>query len=575
MFGPIDRRDPVTDWAEKLAPLAPHSLKVLLDVSNKCNLRCRMCHFSYDTVFYRPSQYMTPDAFAQIAAKVFPYAREVVLSAGSEPLTSPHFVEILQIAGQYGLPELKFLTNAQLLTPEIGEAVIAHGVTQIDVSIDGATKATYEHIRRGGSFERLKANLARLTARKRELGVATPLLQFNLTLMRANLGELDAFVDLAEELGVARIGARHLMPYDGLGMDLESLSHVPDEADAAFRRFLDRAARSAVKVINFPDFFRPEPPAPAMPCAAPLVDAAAPEPATFAPAARNTLPLAAHVDQPAVPVVEAGDVLLLQGWAVDGGGRPRVVVERDAMAVDPPELVQPNWRVRMGEARFVNGSRFDIAELFPDHPGNNASAWTFEVRREDIWSAPRVHDAPACDGRGRRRGAEAARQLSGGLHGLAGGRPLRVLRQAVRGGLHRRERRREPLRRLPAGRAVRQPPGRRVDLRGHLVRRRLPEPAGGDHPAQSAGHVPDLSELHQPQRQRRSLLRGPDHRGGLPPSDRPHRRRRGAAPAPRRRAGDRRLDPRVRPHRPGRDLGAGGRRAADRRRTPARRGDLP
>ena len=34
-----------------LASLVPGKLKVLIDVSNKCNLRCTMCHFSFDKVF--------------------------------------------------------------------------------------------------------------------------------------------------------------------------------------------------------------------------------------------------------------------------------------------------------------------------------------------------------------------------------------------------------------------------------------------------------------------------------------------------------------------------------------------
>src|SRR5687768_10911825 len=142
------------DFARELAPLEPRSMTVLLDVSNKCNLRCRMCYFAYDSVFHRKAIFLTPEKFARIAQALFPYAHTVYLSAGNEPLASPWFVQLLRIAAPHRIPDLKFLTNGLLMRPEIGEALIECGVTQVHLSLDGATKATYEAIRVGAQFER-------------------------------------------------------------------------------------------------------------------------------------------------------------------------------------------------------------------------------------------------------------------------------------------------------------------------------------------------------------------------------------------------------------------------------------
>ena len=190
--------------------LTEGKLKVLLDITNKCNLRCVMCHFSFDRVFYRPAQHLTPEQFLHIADGVFRYAHTVVLSAGSEPTVSPHFERILELASRYPLKGLQFLTNGQRLERRTIEAILDSAVTQIDVSIDGATAPTYERIRRSGKFDRLVGNLRALQAGKLRRGLTRPLMQFNLTLMRSNLHELNAFVDLAESCGVERIGARHL-----------------------------------------------------------------------------------------------------------------------------------------------------------------------------------------------------------------------------------------------------------------------------------------------------------------------------------------------------------------------------
>src|SRR5437762_13176675 len=97
------------DWAMKLAPLAPRRLKVIWDISNKCNLRCRMCHFSFDHVFHQTANFTSPALFERIAASALPLAHTLILSAGNEPLISPHFIDILKIAARYSVPHLLFL----------------------------------------------------------------------------------------------------------------------------------------------------------------------------------------------------------------------------------------------------------------------------------------------------------------------------------------------------------------------------------------------------------------------------------------------------------------------------------
>jgi MoaA/NifB/PqqE/SkfB family radical SAM enzyme len=244
------------DWATELAPYGERRLKVIWDISNKCNLRCRMCHFSFDDVFYRPANHTSLALFERSAESALPLAHTLVLSASNEPLMSPHFIDILKIAARYSVPEFLFLTNGQLLSAKIADAILETGVTQVQISIDGATKETYEYIRRGAQFDRLVRNLEYLSARKRELGRSSPRLQFNVVLMQRNLEELHLFVDLAEKVGVEWIAARHLLMVKGLEMEGETLARDRDRANFHFQRFFQRVEQSkTVTVIGFPDFF--------------------------------------------------------------------------------------------------------------------------------------------------------------------------------------------------------------------------------------------------------------------------------------------------------------------------------
>lgn len=360
-----------SESSSRIDRLHRNKLKVLVDITNKCNLRCTMCHFSFDRVFYRKTEHLTPENFRKIAAKTFPVAHTVVLSAGSEPTVSPYFESILSIASEYSPPKLQFLTNGTLLRPPVVDKILKSGVTQIDVSIDGANASTYQKIRRGAKFSTLIENLKYLRDEKSRRGMRLPLIQFNLTLMRSNLAELESFVDLAEDCGVERIGARHLMPYAGLNVANESLSLIPDEADDHFRNFLARVeASSSVQLISFPDFFKPK--------AETGVSLKEIEELLNL---SNSIPTASfgdedspfgYVDLPSPEEQEFFGAVKFSGWSLD-----RHEVHSVVIAVKTPGTSDPanrNWRV-LSLGKFINGSRPDVADIYKQYLGSSSSGW--------------------------------------------------------------------------------------------------------------------------------------------------------------------------------------------------------
>ncbi|MEY2483596.1 MAG: hypothetical protein QOK24_2124 [Verrucomicrobiota bacterium] len=433
--GPTSTLGGAKDWATELAPYAARTLKVVWDISNKCNLRCRMCHFSFDHVFHQPAKFTSPALFERMAASALPLAHTLVLSASNEPLISPHFTDILKIAARYSVPELLFLTNGQLLSPKIADAIIEAGVTQVQISIDGATKETYEYIRRGAQFDRLVRNLEYLSARKLELGRAAPRLQFNIVLMQRNLEELPLFVDLAEKVGVEWIAARHLLMIHGLEMERETLAHDCARANLHFRHFFQRVEQSkTVSVIEFPDFFidktlaEAETPVGNHPETLPTGGETAPPKAVVSTSAKanaercggenivraiwrharnfrrrserakppNASPDADElaslpfgwIDHPAQGVAHVNNAVQIEGWALDRKQIARVTIEREPFLDD--RAINGRWLVELGEARIRNGSRPDVGRTFPQYPHAYRAGWSFELRREMVSTAESV-----------------------------------------------------------------------------------------------------------------------------------------------------------------------------------------
>jgi MoaA/NifB/PqqE/SkfB family radical SAM enzyme len=232
----------------------PRFMHLELDITNRCNLRCVMCYHSFESTRRARTVNMTPEEFDAIASRVLPHAGRLSLSLGNEPLMSPHFMPIVRAAAAYRVPEVNFFTNGLLLDDDNIDAIVESGVTQVCISIDGATAATYNAIRRNGDFDRLMGNIARLIARRDAAGSATPRLRFDFVMMQRNIHEIVDLVTLAARFGVDTLNFCHLVAWEGLDMERESLRHTK-----ALANYWLEKALAAANGFGIPVPFHPQP----------------------------------------------------------------------------------------------------------------------------------------------------------------------------------------------------------------------------------------------------------------------------------------------------------------------------
>lgn len=203
-------------------------LSVVLDTTDRCNLKCKMCYFSsVDRLNFQPYDVPVPtrgmelDLYRRIAETWFPRAWRIALACAAEPLLHPKFDEIVKIAGTYAPEELWFPTNLLALTEKKAEAIVEAGVTSVGLSIDGFTPETYEHIRVGGSWDRLMQRIE-LFNRVRE-GSATQL-RLIFTWMRSNREHLKLLPEFASRVGASELDVRFVAPTVGVDNGPELLS---------------------------------------------------------------------------------------------------------------------------------------------------------------------------------------------------------------------------------------------------------------------------------------------------------------------------------------------------------------
>jgi radical SAM protein with 4Fe4S-binding SPASM domain len=189
-----------------LEPPLPREIQ--LEVTRSCNLRCRMCLVRYRDVPNRREGSMPFDTFKRVVDEL-PDLEAITLQGLGEPLLAPDLYRMIEYATARRIT-IGFNTNATLLTRGRAERLIRAGLDWLHISIDGATAETYESIRDGSDFERVRRNLAGMVEAKRELAADRPDLTLILVAMRRNVRELPAFVRMAAEAGVDDVHVQNL-----------------------------------------------------------------------------------------------------------------------------------------------------------------------------------------------------------------------------------------------------------------------------------------------------------------------------------------------------------------------------
>lgn len=172
----------------------------LIDASSVCNLRCRTCYQSNSQNFI----YYDVSSIENVAIReAMPFAEYVNIAGTGEPLLSASTVEIAKLYSNCGA-QVEITTNGTLPARMAAIAPYVHG---INLSMDGATKATFEAIRFGASFERTLSGVRSLAPEDRQK------ININFVVCSLNAHEAADAIALANDLEVGSVTFQEFHPY--------------------------------------------------------------------------------------------------------------------------------------------------------------------------------------------------------------------------------------------------------------------------------------------------------------------------------------------------------------------------
>ena len=144
-----------------------------IDTTNICQLKCPLCHTGLGTID-RDKGIMHFETYTKTIDQIKDYCVWLSLYSWGEPFLNRRIHEFVAYAHQNRIATIMSTNLVKPLSPEMTENIIKSGLDVLIVSLDGVTQEVYEKYRVGGRLDRVLDNLRLLVQKKKELGYATP-----------------------------------------------------------------------------------------------------------------------------------------------------------------------------------------------------------------------------------------------------------------------------------------------------------------------------------------------------------------------------------------------------------------
>lgn len=176
----------------------PYPQIVKIGIDGRCNLKCETCRDSYH--IYSEIELKKLDRLKQkIKDEVMDNADTILLAGNGEVFASPVYKYLLENEEQKPRNNIVFKSNGNLFDNKMWKKIENAGYKGISfhISIDAASKKTYEEIRRGGDWEKLTLAMELLSKLRCEKKIQELAIFF--VVQQKNYLEMKEFIELGHK----------------------------------------------------------------------------------------------------------------------------------------------------------------------------------------------------------------------------------------------------------------------------------------------------------------------------------------------------------------------------------------
>jgi len=222
-------------------------LNLRLAIDDSCNLRCPSCRKGM--IFHKEgSAHRLGVRLAdRINGWLHKHVRPIQVHMGSDgdPFASHVYRHFMEQTPRRDNIKYSILTNG-LMFPDFHDRVphVISNLTELGVSIDGATRETYERLRLGGRWDKIVEGLECMAEQHRRHGFRFIL---HFVVQRDNYHEMGKIVDLAEHYGADRVWLNRIQDWGTMeDFATQDIWHTPgflEQLDGIVARIHQRGDR--------------------------------------------------------------------------------------------------------------------------------------------------------------------------------------------------------------------------------------------------------------------------------------------------------------------------------------------
>jgi len=202
---------------------APYPAIIDVELSAKCNLRCRFCHLNYFGI--DEIRQISYRQFEEHFVPILPHIKSLTLFRNYEPLTCRDFIPIFRKISEFNI-ETYFSSNGLLMNDEVFDAIVGH-LTYLTISVNGFTSDRYQKEMCFDGYAKVRENLTKLNEWKKDRKTLFPILRISTIAKLDSLDDIIPALDFAKEFE-AEEGVQ-LISLQAMDEEMASLTTLCDE----------------------------------------------------------------------------------------------------------------------------------------------------------------------------------------------------------------------------------------------------------------------------------------------------------------------------------------------------------
>jgi MoaA/NifB/PqqE/SkfB family radical SAM enzyme len=173
---------------QKYPQLVPYPKYIEIEITSRCNKRCIFCEH---TSWNEPNKDLEFDQFKRLVDQFD--LKWVNLTGEGDAFMNKSYLRMIQYLKSHDT-SVFLVDSFDLITKDVAKVLVESGVDGIYISMDGATKETYESIKIGCNYDRVLTNIKNLLEIKKELHSPIPEICFRFVVNKKNVNEMADYV---------------------------------------------------------------------------------------------------------------------------------------------------------------------------------------------------------------------------------------------------------------------------------------------------------------------------------------------------------------------------------------------